>query len=107
MYRGQQYSQIYFARLHMMRTLLYSLVPNWKPHLPGFVKFSVIFWQLFFTVSLEIFLCSAFWLCFLQSGFWVYVWKIFSLITLLNTLRFLVRSGMVVCEVLLSLSVFQ
>ncbi|PON45330.1 DNA polymerase delta/II small subunit family [Trema orientale] len=33
-YRGQQYSQIYFARLHMMRTLLYSLVPNWKPHLP-------------------------------------------------------------------------
>ncbi|BBH07445.1 DNA polymerase delta small subunit [Prunus dulcis] len=34
MYRGQQYSQIYFARLHMMRTLLYSLVPNWKPHLP-------------------------------------------------------------------------
>lgn len=35
MYRGQQYSQIYFARLHLMRTLLYSLVPNWKPHLPG------------------------------------------------------------------------
>ncbi|CAB4286855.1 unnamed protein product [Prunus armeniaca] len=34
MYRGQQYSQIYFVRLHMMRTLLYSLVPNWKPHLP-------------------------------------------------------------------------
>ncbi|KAL7254398.1 hypothetical protein ACSBR1_008732 [Camellia fascicularis] len=34
MYRGQQYSQIYFARLHLMRTLLYSLVPNWKPHLP-------------------------------------------------------------------------
>ncbi|XP_056171046.1 DNA polymerase delta small subunit isoform X2 [Syzygium oleosum] len=34
MYRGQQYSQIYFARLHMMRTLLYSLVPNWKPHVP-------------------------------------------------------------------------
>ncbi|XP_038702275.1 DNA polymerase delta small subunit-like [Tripterygium wilfordii] len=33
-YKGQQYSQIYFARLHMMRTLLYSLVPNWKPHLP-------------------------------------------------------------------------
>uniref|UniRef100_A0A2P2JD28 DNA polymerase delta small subunit n=1 Tax=Rhizophora mucronata TaxID=61149 RepID=A0A2P2JD28_RHIMU len=33
-YRQQQYSQIYFARLHMMRTLLYSLVPNWKPHLP-------------------------------------------------------------------------
>ncbi|GAB4851533.1 DNA polymerase delta subunit 2 [Ancistrocladus abbreviatus] len=33
-YRGQQYSQIYFARLHFMRTLLYSLVPNWKPHIP-------------------------------------------------------------------------
>ncbi|WCJ34011.1 DNA polymerase delta small subunit [Euphorbia peplus] len=33
-YRGQQYSQIYFARLHMMRTLLYSLVPHWKPNLP-------------------------------------------------------------------------
>ncbi|KAK6945374.1 DNA polymerase alpha/delta/epsilon, subunit B, partial [Dillenia turbinata] len=33
-YRGQQYSQIYFARLHHMRTLLYSLLPNWKPHLP-------------------------------------------------------------------------
>ncbi|GLT96183.1 hypothetical protein SLE2022_138260 [Rubroshorea leprosula] len=32
-YTGQQYSQIYFARLHKMRTLLYSLVPNWKPHL--------------------------------------------------------------------------
>ncbi|XP_027068355.1 DNA polymerase delta small subunit isoform X2 [Coffea arabica] len=33
MYRGQQYSQIYFARLHLMRTLLYSLLPNWKPHI--------------------------------------------------------------------------
>ncbi|GLT77943.1 hypothetical protein SLA2020_494960 [Shorea laevis] len=33
-YRGQQYSQIYFARLHLMRTLLHSLVPNLKPHLP-------------------------------------------------------------------------
>lgn len=33
-YRGQQYSQIYFARLHLMRTVLYSLVSNWKPHLP-------------------------------------------------------------------------
>ncbi|GLT65829.1 hypothetical protein SLA2020_382350 [Shorea laevis] len=32
-YTGQQYSQIYFARLHKMRTLLYSLVPNWKAHL--------------------------------------------------------------------------
>lgn len=34
MYRGQQYSQIYFARLHLMRTLLYSLVPHWKPNSP-------------------------------------------------------------------------
>ena len=34
-YRGQQYSQIYYTRLHLMRTLLYSLAPNWKPHLPG------------------------------------------------------------------------
>ncbi|KAL7138607.1 hypothetical protein ABFS83_10G175000 [Erythranthe nasuta] len=34
MYRGQQYSQIYFARLHLMRTLLYSLIPTWKPQLP-------------------------------------------------------------------------
>ncbi|XP_059668512.1 DNA polymerase delta small subunit [Cornus florida] len=33
-YRGQQYSQIYFARLHVMRTLLYSLIPSWKSHLP-------------------------------------------------------------------------
>ncbi|KAJ1403343.1 DNA-polymerase alpha/epsilon, subunit B [Sesbania bispinosa] len=33
-YRGQQYSQIYFARLHLMRTLLYSLVPHWKPNFP-------------------------------------------------------------------------
>lgn len=33
-YKGQQYSQIYFTRLHNMRTLLYSLVPKWKPHLP-------------------------------------------------------------------------
>ncbi|KAK8979718.1 hypothetical protein V6N11_027753 [Hibiscus sabdariffa] len=32
-YRDQQYSQIFFARLHMMRTLLYSLVPKWKSHL--------------------------------------------------------------------------
>ncbi|PIN03618.1 DNA polymerase delta, regulatory subunit 55 [Handroanthus impetiginosus] len=35
MYRGQQYSQIYFARLHLMRTLLNSLLPTWKPHLSG------------------------------------------------------------------------
>lgn len=34
-YQGQQYSQIYFARLHLMRTLLYSLVPHWKPNFPG------------------------------------------------------------------------
>ena len=34
-YRGQQYSQIYFARLHMMRTILHSLIPHWKPHIPG------------------------------------------------------------------------
>ncbi|KAF6149338.1 hypothetical protein GIB67_016876 [Kingdonia uniflora] len=33
-YTGQQYSQIYFARLHLMRTILYSLVDTWKPHLP-------------------------------------------------------------------------
>ncbi|OVA13065.1 DNA polymerase alpha/epsilon [Macleaya cordata] len=33
-YTGQQYSQIYFARLHKMRTLLYSLVDKWKPHVP-------------------------------------------------------------------------
>ncbi|XP_073306849.1 DNA polymerase delta small subunit [Primulina huaijiensis] len=35
MYKGQQYSQIYFARLHLMRTLLYSLLPTWKHHLPA------------------------------------------------------------------------
>ncbi|KAF8398510.1 hypothetical protein HHK36_017439 [Tetracentron sinense] len=33
-YKGQQYSQIYFARLHNARNLLYSLVEKWKPHLP-------------------------------------------------------------------------
>ncbi|KAG4913060.1 hypothetical protein AAZX31_19G133600 [Glycine max] len=33
-YQGQQYSQIYFARLHLMRTLLYSLIPHWKPNSP-------------------------------------------------------------------------
>ncbi|KAJ0984786.1 hypothetical protein J5N97_003142 [Dioscorea zingiberensis] len=33
-YRGQQYSQIYFTRLHHMRNILRPLVPNWKPHLP-------------------------------------------------------------------------
>lgn len=34
-YRGQQYSQIYFMRLDMMRTILHSLVHTWKPHVPG------------------------------------------------------------------------
>ncbi|KAJ4831018.1 DNA polymerase delta subunit 2 [Turnera subulata] len=33
-YKGQQYSQIYYVRLRMMRTLLHSLVPLWKPHVP-------------------------------------------------------------------------
>ncbi|KAK7259527.1 hypothetical protein RIF29_25136 [Crotalaria pallida] len=33
-YGGQQYSHIYFARLHLMRTLLYSLVSHWKPLSP-------------------------------------------------------------------------
>ncbi|KMZ72116.1 DNA polymerase delta subunit 2 [Zostera marina] len=33
-YRGQQYSQIYFTRLHHMRNLLYSLIPKWRPDLP-------------------------------------------------------------------------
>ncbi|KAK4777529.1 hypothetical protein SAY87_017716 [Trapa incisa] len=33
-YRGQQYSQIYSARLHLLRTLMHSLVPTWKPHFP-------------------------------------------------------------------------
>ncbi|THU56699.1 hypothetical protein C4D60_Mb11t19960 [Musa balbisiana] len=33
-YKGQQYSHIYFTRLHYMRNLLYSLVPKWKPNLP-------------------------------------------------------------------------
>lgn len=32
-YKGQQYSHIYFARLHMMRTLLHSLVLHWKPQI--------------------------------------------------------------------------
>lgn len=41
-YRGQQYSQIYFARLHLMRTLLYSLVPNWKPSMPGTILFHAL-----------------------------------------------------------------
>ncbi|CAJ1908814.1 unnamed protein product [Sphenostylis stenocarpa] len=34
MYQGQQYSHIYFTRLRLMRTLLYSLVPHWKPNFP-------------------------------------------------------------------------
>ncbi|KAK8935982.1 DNA polymerase delta small subunit [Platanthera zijinensis] len=33
-YKGQQYSHIYFARLHQLRNLLSSLVNKWKPHLP-------------------------------------------------------------------------
>ncbi|KAI5671605.1 hypothetical protein M9H77_11969 [Catharanthus roseus] len=33
-YKGQQYSHIYFTRLRSMRTLLYMLLPNWKPLLP-------------------------------------------------------------------------
>lgn len=33
-YKGQQYSQIYFARLHQLRNLLSSLVNKWKPQLP-------------------------------------------------------------------------
>ncbi|KAG6506463.1 hypothetical protein ZIOFF_031786 [Zingiber officinale] len=33
-YQGQQYSHIYFTRLHHMRNLLYTLVPKWKPNLP-------------------------------------------------------------------------
>ncbi|XP_047334811.1 DNA polymerase delta small subunit [Impatiens glandulifera] len=33
-YKGQQYSHIYFVRLHLMRTLIYSITPNWKPNTP-------------------------------------------------------------------------
>ncbi|XP_022158343.1 DNA polymerase delta small subunit [Momordica charantia] len=33
-YRGQLFSHIYFARLHLMRTILLSLVSKWKPHSP-------------------------------------------------------------------------
>ncbi|WOK95852.1 DNA polymerase delta small subunit isoform X1 [Canna indica] len=33
-YKGQQYSHIYFTRLHYMRNLLYSLISKWKPHVP-------------------------------------------------------------------------
>ncbi|XP_020260121.1 DNA polymerase delta small subunit [Asparagus officinalis] len=33
-YKGQQYSQIYFTRLHHMRNLLSSVTPKWKPHVP-------------------------------------------------------------------------
>ncbi|KAJ3682005.1 hypothetical protein LUZ60_014578 [Juncus effusus] len=32
-YKGQQYSHIYFMRLHHMRTMLNSLIPNWKPQI--------------------------------------------------------------------------
>ncbi|KAF5198453.1 Dna polymerase delta subunit [Thalictrum thalictroides] len=34
MYRGQQYSEIYFIRLHSIRNLLNTLAQKWKPHLP-------------------------------------------------------------------------
>ncbi|KAK3148497.1 hypothetical protein QOZ80_3BG0295770 [Eleusine coracana subsp. coracana] len=33
-YQGQQYSHIYFTRLHHMRNLLHALVPSWKPQVP-------------------------------------------------------------------------
>ncbi|KNA16735.1 hypothetical protein SOVF_086010 [Spinacia oleracea] len=33
-YKGQQYSQIYYARLHLLRTVLHSLLPHWKSHIP-------------------------------------------------------------------------
>ncbi|XP_051183494.1 DNA polymerase delta small subunit [Lolium perenne] len=33
-YQGQQYSHIYFTRLHHMRTLLHALVPSRKPNVP-------------------------------------------------------------------------
>lgn len=38
-YQGQQYSHIYFTRLHHMRNLLHALVPSWKPQLPGPAQF--------------------------------------------------------------------
>ena len=34
-YQGQQYSHIYYTRLHHMRTLLHALVPSRKPNIPG------------------------------------------------------------------------
>ncbi|GKV25825.1 hypothetical protein SLEP1_g35208 [Rubroshorea leprosula] len=40
-YRGQQYSRIYFARLDTIWTLLYSRIPNWKSHLTGEDKYVV------------------------------------------------------------------
>ncbi|CAM8889564.1 unnamed protein product [Rhodiola kirilowii] len=43
MYKGQQYSQIYFARLHLMRTIIYSLIPNWKPHIPKCVIVGTVY----------------------------------------------------------------
>ncbi|KAF3321102.1 DNA polymerase delta small subunit isoform X2 [Carex littledalei] len=33
-YKGQQYSHIYYVRLHQMRSLLQSFISKWKPHLP-------------------------------------------------------------------------
>jgi hypothetical protein len=38
-YQGQQYSHIYFTRLHHMRTLLHALVPSRKPNVPGNATF--------------------------------------------------------------------
>ena len=49
-YQGQQYSHIYFTRLHHMRNLLHALVPSWKPQLPGPPPFPFPF------------RCSSFWL---------------------------------------------
>ena len=58
MYRGQQYSQIYFARLHLMRTLLYSLVPHWKPNSPGdYFQFLYFYQFRVFTLNLLFFVC--------------------------------------------------
>jgi small-conductance mechanosensitive channel len=78
-YRGQQYSQIYFARLHMMRTLLYSLVTHWKPHVPGI---SLSFFSFFFFVELK--LIFAFFVRLVDSGFDLLC--VLSLIMALNVL---------------------
>lgn len=39
-YKGQQYSHIYYVRLHQMRSFLQSLISKWKPHLPGNLIFT-------------------------------------------------------------------